>query len=141
MAKGSNKQTSSLAFSLQKTYEKIVNYKPSLPLLGLIVVGVSLFFLSGGIYDLLTSNARVIYFTSSGSILVYYPSLNDQFIIESILMMIFAALGVAGFLAAYRSTKYAYNPREGYRLLLIGCALLIVAVILIESGMVSKLGA
>ncbi|MFA5363795.1 MAG: hypothetical protein WC325_01265 [Candidatus Bathyarchaeia archaeon] len=140
MAKGSNKQTSSLAFSLQKTYERILNYKPSLPLLGLIVVGISLFFISGGVYDLLTSDVPVIYFTSTGSILVYYPSLSDQFIIESILVMIFAGLGVAGFLASYQSTKYAYNPRLGYRLLLIGCALLIVAVILIENGMLAKLG-
>jgi hypothetical protein len=54
--------------------------------------------------------------------------------------MIFGAIGFAGFLMAYRSTKYAYNPRQAYRFLLVGCILLLIGYILIENGLLSKFG-
>jgi hypothetical protein len=139
MAKGFSKQISSLAFSLQKTYEKIITAKPSLFVIGASAVALSFFLLSGGIYDILIKPI-VAYFAAGGQMLVFYPSLTDQFLLESIIIMVFYAIGFAGFLIAYRSTKYAYNPRQAYRFLLVGCVLLIIGYVLIESGLMSKFG-
>jgi hypothetical protein len=139
MSKRVNKQMSSLAFSLQKIYERIITAKPSLFLVGVSAVAVAFFVLAGGIYDVLIKPI-VAYFASGGQMLVFYPSLTEQFLLESILIIIFYSIGFAGFLVAHRSTKYAYNPRQAYRFLLVGCVLLIVGYVLIESGLMSKFG-
>ena len=140
MSKWFSKQISSFAFSLQKTYEKIITAKPSLVFVGASAVVVSLFLLGGGIYDILTTDIAVAYFPPGGKIIVFYPSLAEQFLLESMLVMIFGAIGFAGFLIAHRSTKYAYSPRQAYRFLLVGCVLLIIGYVLIENGLISKFG-
>jgi len=140
MSKWFSKQISSFAFSLQKTYEKIITAKPSLFFVGASAVVVSLFLLGGGIYDILTTDIAVAYFPPGGKIIVFYPSLAEQFLLESMLVMIFGAIGFAGFLIAHRSTKYAYSPRQAYRFLLVGCVLLIIGYVLIENGLISKFG-
>jgi hypothetical protein len=131
-----NKQISSLAFRLQKFYERITNFKPSLLLVGVAVVAVSIFLLGGGIYDLLSQPQSALFLNNR--IIVFYPSLSDQLLVGSLLIMIFGAIGFTGFLIAYRSTKYAYNPRQAYRFLLVGVALLIISYVLIENGLLSK---
>ncbi|HDQ05615.1 MAG TPA: hypothetical protein ENN36_02690 [Candidatus Bathyarchaeota archaeon] len=140
MSKRISKQTSSLAFWLQKTYERIMTAKPSLFIVGVAAVALALFLLGGGIYDMMVKDIAVAYFASGGTLYVFYPSLSEQFLLESMLVMIFGAIGFAGFLIAYRSTKYAYNPRQAYRLLLVGSALLLIGYILIENGLLTKFG-
>jgi len=139
MSKWFGKRISSFAFSLQKTYERILTAKPSLFLVGASAVAVAFFLLSGGIYDVLIKPI-VAYFASGGQMLVFYPSLTEQFLLESIIIIVFYSMGFAGFLIAYRSTKYAYNPRQAYRFLLVGCVLLIIGIVLIENGLMSKFG-
>ena len=140
MSKRFSKQISSFAFWLQKTYERIITSKPSIFLVGVAAVALALFLLGGGIYDIMIKDVAVAYFAAGGRMIVYYPSLSEQFLLESMLIMIFGAIGFAGFLMAYRSTKYAYNPRQAYRLLLVGCILLLIGYILIENGLLSKFG-
>jgi len=138
MAKGFSKQISSLAFSLQKTYEKIITTKPSLLIVGVSIVAVSLFLLAGGIYDILV-NPVVAVIGAGGRIISFYPyGISDQFVLESVIIMIFYAMGFSGFLIAYRSTKYAYSPRQAYRFLLVGIALLLIAYLLIEDKLVAS---
>ena len=139
MSKWFSKQISSFAFSLQKTYERIITAKPSLFVVGASAVAVSFFLLGGGIYDILIKPI-VAYFASGGKMIVFYPSLTDQFLLESIIIMVFYAIGFTGFLIAYRSTKYAYNPRQAYRVLPVGCVLLIIGYVRIENGLMSKFG-
>jgi hypothetical protein len=139
MSKRFSKQMSSIAFSLQKIYERILTAKPSLFLVGVSAVALAFFVLAGGIYDILIKPI-VAYFASGGQMLVFYPSLTEQFLLESIIIMVFYSMGFAGFLIAYRSTKYAYNPRQAYRFLLVGCVLLIIGLLLIENGLMSKFG-
>ena len=136
MAKSFDKQISSLAFWVQKTYERIMSFKPSQFLVGIATVAASIFLLGGGLYDLLVQPDSAWYY--GGRMIVFYPALTEQFLMGSILIMIFGAMGFAGFLIAYRSTKYAYNPRQAYRFLLVGCALLVIGYILIENGLLSK---
>jgi len=140
MSKRFSKQISSFAFWLQKTYERIITSKPSIFVVGILAVALAFFLLGGGIYDIMIKDVAVAYFASGGRMIVYYPSLSEQFLLESMLIMIFGAIGFAGFLIAYRSTKYAYNPRQAYRFLLVGCILLIIGYILIENGLLTKFG-
>ena len=140
MSKWFSKQISSLAFWLQKTYEKILTAKPSIFLVSISAVALAFFLLGGGIYDIMINDIAVAYFAPGGRMIVFYPSLTEQFLLESMLIMIFSAIGFAGFLIAYRSTKYAYNPRQAYRFLLVGCVLLLIGYILIENGLLSKFG-
>ena len=139
MAKGFSKQLSSFTFSLQKTYEKILNAKPSLLVISAAAVGVTLFLLGGGVYNILIKPI-VAYISQSGEVLAFYPGLSDQFILGSLIIMILYALGVVGFLIAYRSTKYVSNPRQAYRFLLIGCAMILIAYFLVEQRIVTLFG-
>ena len=135
-----SKRISSLTFSLQKTYERILTAKPSLLVVSMLVVATSVFLLGGGIYDILIQPI-VAYVTSAGQIIGFYPyGITEQLLLESVIIMVFYAMGFAGFLIAYRSTKYAYNPRQAYRFLLVGCVLLIIAYVLVEQRLLANFG-
>ena len=141
MTKNSNKQASSVAFSLEKFYERIMNYKPSLFVVSIIVVAFSLFLLGGGIFDMVTDGIQPIGFDpQTGQPVIFVESLTYQLLVESLVVMISGALAVTGFVIAYRSTKNAYNPRQAYMMLLVGCALLIVAYLITERGFLMKFG-
>jgi hypothetical protein len=135
-----SKRISGLAFSLQKTYERILTAKPSLFVVGILVVGASLFLLGGGIYDILIQPIVAIV-ASGGRIISFYPyGITEQLLLESVIIMVFYAMGFAGFLIAYRSTKYAYSPRQAYRFLLVGCVLLLIAYVLVEQNLLASFG-
>lgn len=138
MSNGVSKRFSSLAFSLQKTYERILNAEPSLLVVGLLAVGATFFLMAGGIYDIMIQPI-VAYVSTGGSIVSFYPyGITDQLLLESIIVMIFYAMGFAGFLVAYRSTKYASSPRNAYRYLLVGCVLVIIAYVLTEQSLLAN---
>jgi len=138
MAKGFSKQLSSLAFSLQKTYEKIITAKPSLFVVAISVVAASLFLLGGGIYDILIQPIVAIV-ASGGRIISFYPyGITEQLLLESVIIMVFYAMGFTGFIIAYRSTKYAYSPRQAYRFLLVGCVLLLISYVLVEQNLIAS---
>jgi hypothetical protein len=143
MSKRANKQVSSFSYRLQKFYERLTTSKPSLFVIAIVAVGFTLFLLGGGLYSLMNPDPTV---PSSGvltetKLYVFYPSLSIQFIFtETLLVMVFGAMGFAGFLLAYTSTKHAHNSRQAYQLLLVGCLLLLISYILIERGLLSKFG-
>lgn len=60
-----------------------------------VLVLFSLFLLAGGIYDL-ANNPLALGYTASGYTPVY-PSLNSQFLVESMAAMVFIGVGAAGF--------------------------------------------
>ncbi len=131
MSNSFDKKKSSLAFSLQKTYEKILNYKPSFFIIGLLAVAASIFLFAGGVYDMIMK--PIVAYVSGSTIISFYPyGITEQFLLESVLVMIFYALGFAGLLVSYRSAKHASNPREAYRFLLVGVVLFVVSYILLE---------
>ncbi len=129
---------SSIKHYLQKTYWRITTYKPSTFAIAFIVLAVAIFLLGGGVYDILEqSSIPIAIFSTSGGagsfIFLYpYPSLNDQFIAESVFIMILYAIGIMGFLITYQSTKYAYKPRQAYIMLLAGLVFIILAYLLLE---------
>lgn len=139
MAKGFNKRLSSFTFSLEKAYERLLTAKPSLFVVSIIVVGATLFLMGGGVYDILV-RPLVAFISPNGEVLAFYPGLTDQFVLGSLIVMILYALGFVGFIIAYRSTKYTYNPRQAYRFLLIGCAMILIAYFLVEQRIATLFG-
>lgn len=143
MSKRANKQVSSFSYRLQKFYEQLTTSKPSLFAVGIVGVAFTLFLLGGGLYSLMNPDPSIpsAGILTESKLYVFYPSLSVQFIFtETLLVMIFGAMGFAGFLIAYRSTKHAYNSRQAYQLLLVGCLLLLISYSLIELGILSKFG-
>ena len=134
------RRISSLAFFVQKAYWKIITAKPSIFVIAVMAVAACIFLLGGGIYDLL-EKPLVAVIQTGGRIIVYYPyTINEQFLMESIVVMVGYAIGVLGFLLTYQSTKYAYRPRQAYILLLMGCVLIITAYIFIENSLMARWG-
>lgn len=140
MASRIKRRLSSLAFFTQKAYWKIVTAKPSIFAIAALVVAASIFLLGGGIYDLLEKPLIAIVATG-GRIIVFYPyALNEQFLMESIIVMTYYALGVFGFILTYQSTKYVYRPRQAFILLLVGCVLIVAAYIFVEQSLLARWG-
>jgi hypothetical protein len=123
----------SLGFSLRKSYKKIVTAKPSVFIIAILVVALSVFLLGGGIYDILEQPLSVIPFGTSGVLFFYPYTLSAQAVYESIGVMIIYSLGVAGILLMYQSTKYAYKPRQAFMLLLVGMVLILIAYFYVEN--------
>lgn len=131
MSRKVKKNATSLSYSIQKIYKRVTSLKPSTLLLGALAVAISIFLLGGGVYDAIEK--PVVAFISSGRIIPYYPeNLNEQLLGESIASMILYFFGVLGLVLVYQSTKYAYNPREAYTMLLFGLILLLIGWVLIE---------
>jgi len=126
----------SIGFGLRKAYWKILTAKPSIFIVATIVTAFSLFLLSGGIYDILEKPLTAIPF--GRGVLFFYPGLYAQVIVESVGVMISYAMGVAGIILMYQSTKYAYKPRQAYMMLLSGVVLILIAYFYIESLVFQK---
>ena len=131
------KQATSLSHFIQKTYWKIVTIKPSILLIAVIVTAASIFFLGGGIYDLLERPAFAI-FIQGRPYFAYPYSLGEQFLGESMFVMILYGLGTAGLLVTYQSTKYAYRPRQAFMLLMMGVLLIVIAYIFVEYAFIAR---
>lgn len=131
LSRRARRSASSVTYYLQKTYWKIVTMKPSTYLLAGIVIGASIFLLGGGVYDILEQ--PIIAFVYNSRIIPYYPqSLNDQLLGESIASMVLYSIGIIGLVLMYKSTKYAYSPREAFTWLMIGGILFLVGWAIIE---------
>jgi hypothetical protein len=122
----------SLPYFLQKAYWKIATAKPSTLFITLLAIGFSIFLLGGGIYDILVQPMIAIV-SSGGRIIFYYPySISDQFLGESIFIMVIYMIGVTGLWLIYQSTKYAYKPRQASMMLLIGIVFVFIAYVGVE---------
>ncbi|MFP3985019.1 MAG: hypothetical protein ACLFU9_03500 [Candidatus Bathyarchaeia archaeon] len=131
MARKARQSASSVSYYIQKTYWKLATFKPSTVLLAALAIAASIFLLGGGIYNVIEQPA--VAFISGGRIIPYYPqALNEQLLGESIASMILYSLGIVGLILIYRSTQYAYSPREAYTTLLMGVLLLLIGWTLVE---------
>jgi hypothetical protein len=128
----------SLSFRIRRLYRRIVTAKPSVFVIAVIIAGLSIFFLGGGVYDIL--ERPLIAIPLGTQILFFYPgTINEQTILDSAFAMVTYFFGLLGLLLMYQSTKYAYRPRQAYMLLLIGVAFLVIAYFSIENLIVEKL--
>jgi len=96
--------------------------------------------LGGGIYDII-ERPLPVGITQGGRVITFYPyGINEQWLGESLLVMMLYGLGVAGLILTYQSTKFAYRPRQAYILLLIGICLVMLSYIFIELSLRQKIG-
>ncbi|XES76492.1 MAG: hypothetical protein ACBZ72_09940 [Candidatus Bathyarchaeia archaeon] len=130
MSDKAKKQASELSFSISKWFSKISTMKPSSVLMTVLVMGVALFLLGGGVYDIINQPYPAIYYNSRFYFL--YPSLGEQFLFDTVISVILYLLGAVGLLVIYQSSKQAHNPRQAYMTMLIGIALVTLAYIFIE---------
>jgi hypothetical protein len=109
-------------------------------IIAFVIVASTIFFLGGGIYDLLAE--PIIAFPMGRRILFFYPyAVHEQAVVESLLVMTSYVMGFFGVFLMYQSTKYAYKPRQAYILLITGVVALLIAYIYIENLLWSKLTA
>ena len=137
MSNKAKRKTSSASFSLSRWFEKLSTTKPSSLVISIIVISYAIFLFGGGLYTIISSPLPA-YYTGKG-FLFLYPDIGQQFISDSIIAIMLYALGFAGLLAIYQSTKYAYKPRQAYMMLVIGIALLLLAYIFLEDAILIKL--
>jgi hypothetical protein len=139
MAKKLKKQASSNAFTLSRLFEKISSAKPSTLVISILVVGYAVFLFGGGLYTIISSPLPSYYIEGQG-FLFLYPELGRQFVADTLIAVMLYAIGFAGLLAIYQSTKYAYKPRQAYMMLVIGVTLLLLAYIFLEDAILIKMG-
>jgi hypothetical protein len=138
MAKKAKKRASSMSFSLSRWFSKISTTKPSSLIVSTVVIAYAVFLFGGGLYTVISSPLPAYY---TGSTFIFlYPDLGQQFISDSVIAIMLYAIGFAGLLAVYQSTKYAYKPRQAYMMLIIGVTLLLLAYIFLEDAIQIKLG-
>jgi hypothetical protein len=115
---------------------KITVVKPSTVFLTGIIIAVSIFILGGGVYNLLEKPLALL--PGANGWLFIYPGLYAQTWNESIYSMSMMTLGIVGTLVCYRSTRYAFKPRQAKIFLMLGAVLLIVAIIGFEYALYMK---
>ena len=138
MSKKVKRRASSISFSLSRWFSKISTTKPSSLVVSIVVIAYAIFLFGGGLYTIISSPLPAFY-TGRGFIFLY-PELGRQFIADTVISVMLYAIGFAGLLAIYQSTKYAYKPRQAYMMLVIGVALLLLAYIFLEEAILIKLG-
>ena len=95
----------------------------------IVVVGLATFFLAGGIYDLLEKPVSLLPRSSErGWTFIYPGGIGGQTLNESILSAILYLIGLSGFYMLFRSTRFAYRPRNAYILLIIGFVTTIIVI-------------
>jgi multisubunit Na+/H+ antiporter MnhB subunit len=141
MSKKIKKSTSdtaeSLSFSLSRWYRRVSSTQPSAFIVIAIVIGYSIFLFSGGLFTIINRPLPSAYFNNKFYFL--YPSIDNQFISDTVISVILYALGFMGLISIYQSSKSAYKPRQAYMLLVIGVALLLLSYIFLEGSIQFKI--
>jgi len=113
-----------ISLSITRAYRKLTAYKPSALVMAFVGAAVAIMLLGGLLYDITARPAVAL--PRPGAIWVAYPlTLLEQFLIESLEAMVFFALGFAGLLLIYESTKYADDPYRAAVRFVIGVVLLL----------------
>jgi hypothetical protein len=60
-------------------------------------------------------------------IVIIFPELNEQFLIESLIASLFIGLGAGGCYLVWFSTRFAYDSRTSITLLIFGIILTLIA--------------
>jgi hypothetical protein len=92
--------------------------------------------LMGGVYLLIPdSNGRLqiaLGADSDGNPVWLYPSINDAFVIESIVAGIVIFIGAIGFIILYQSTKHMYNTAYAQKLIATGVVMAVFSFALLQ---------
>ena len=128
----------SLGYVGRSVYRTLSRLKVPTLIVAILLVGVSIFLLGGGVYDITSNPISII--PMRGRIITVYPYyVHEQTLTASIGVMILYAIGTIGLLMLYEGTKYVRNPRQAAILILIGITLLILAFISVEAILYLKM--
>lgn len=108
--------------------QNIRYFKPPLTLITSIIIGLSIFFFIGGVYDIveiITGRALSLIPRAGGWTFIYPGSLHMQTISESIVGAMLYLLGIMGLYLLLRGTRLAYKPRQAYLTLIFGLMLVL----------------
>lgn len=103
------------------------------------VLVFSMFMAAGGIYNLMEKPLALLP-RGGGWTFIYRGNVHIQTLNESIVASIVYVLGISGLYMMFRSTKYAYRPRQAYILLLIGAAITLLSFYYTNVMLQSKIG-
>jgi hypothetical protein len=116
-------------------------FKPSWFITFIVVVGLATFFLAGGVYDLLEKPVSLLPRASQqGWTFIYPGGLGGQTLNESILSAILYLIGLSGLYLLFRSTRFAYRPRNAYFLLILGFFTTMIVIYYTGQLLAQKLG-
>jgi len=128
---------SSMSFSFNKWFKRIVTTHPSALIITAIMMGYVLFLLGGGLFAITTENMMTSAVINN-KLYFLYPSISEQFIADSVVSVMLYLMGFAGLLTIYQSTKNASKPRQAYMLLAVGISLVVLSYIFLESAISIK---
>jgi len=128
---------SSVSFSLNKWFKKILTTHPSEIIIVAIVIGYALLILGGSLFDITSENLMPAAYINNKYYFLY-PGLSDQFIADTVISIMLYLMGFVGLLSIYQSTKNASKPRQAYMLLIVGASLVLLSYIFLESAVSIK---
>jgi len=112
--------------------------RPSPIILVFIMTAVMLLLFAGGVYDIMIQPLVLV--PTPSSPIFYYYGLGEQSWSESFVAILLFAIGSAGGFLSYRSTLYAYKPREAAMLLAVGIIMMFLAFVGLEYVIRAKIG-
>lgn len=118
------------ASSIINALQKITKYRPSQNIIAISLMIIAIFLFGGGVYNVVIRPESAI--IQQAGISFFLRSIHEQLLGESIIIMILYAMGVAGLILIYRSSRFRRNPSQASLLLRIGMVLLIMSFIIIE---------
>ena len=124
------KEATGLSFSISKLFSRISTMRPSTMLISAVVLGITVFLLGGGVYDIINQPYAAIYYNSRFYFL--YPSLSEQFVFDTVVSGVLYVMGFVGLLTMFQSSRHAYNQRQAYMMMVIGVTLLFLSYLFLE---------
>ena len=131
------KSSSSLSFSLSRWFRRFSSNTPTAFLVVAVGISYAIFLFGGGLYTLITHPYPSAYV--NGQFYFLYPDISSQFVADTIISVTLYAMGFAGLMAIYQSTKSAYKPRQAYMLLVIGVTFLLLSYVFLEGSISFKM--
>jgi len=103
----------------------------------LVAITFATFLFGGGLLTLIDQPPIAIY--SGSKFYFLYPALDGQFVMDTVFSTMLYAIGLAGLLLMYRSTKSAFKPRQAYMGMIIGVTLMLLSYLFLEASILTKL--
>lgn len=137
MSKKAKRQASSISFSLSRWFRRLSTSKPSLITTALAMITFATFLFSGGLLTLIDQPPVAVY--TGRQFYFLYPALDQQFVMDTVFSAMLYAIGLAGLLLIYRSTKSAFKPRQAYMSMIIGVTLVLLSYLFLEGAILTKI--
>jgi len=126
------RRITSLKYTGRGIHKSLSRLRVPTTLVAILLVGLSIFLLGGGVYDIISNPISII--PMPGRLIAVYPYyIHEQTLTASIGVMILYAVGTAGFIMLYEGTKYVRKPRQASILILVGITLIVLAFIFMEA--------